>query len=143
MIWYAAGSLKFRASLCSQNGSPPPTKPLQKPWFICRHIATAQFCQWVMLLATQLGLFIACSGVHCGLKYQHWPMNQTLVVVQQGFQWRVYPYNSDKSNAKKSEISTKIDVYSYRRANRHDSCSAGVICRGFGVVTFNTQSSVY
>jgi hypothetical protein len=27
--------LKFRASLCSQNGSPPPPTPLQKPWFIC------------------------------------------------------------------------------------------------------------
>jgi len=27
----------------------------------------------------------------------------------------VYPYNSDKTNAKKSEISTKMDVYSYIR----------------------------
>jgi hypothetical protein len=35
VFWYAAGSLKFRASLCSQNGSPPPPTPLQKPWFIC------------------------------------------------------------------------------------------------------------
>jgi hypothetical protein len=25
----------------------------------------------------------------------------------------LYPYNSDKTNAQKSEISTKIDVYSY------------------------------
>ena len=35
VFWYAAGSLKFRASLCSQNGPPPPPTPLQKPWFIC------------------------------------------------------------------------------------------------------------
>jgi len=30
----------------------------------------------------------------------------------------LYPYNSDKTDDKKSEISTKIDVYSYRRAHR-------------------------
>jgi hypothetical protein len=35
----------------------------------------------------------------------------------------VYPYSSEKANAKKSEISTKIDVYSYRRA----SCSPEVL----------------
>jgi hypothetical protein len=28
----------------------------------------------------------------------------------------LYPYNSDKNNAQKSEIPTNIDVYSYRRA---------------------------
>jgi hypothetical protein len=28
----------------------------------------------------------------------------------------LYPYNSNKTNAQKSEISTKIDVDSYRRA---------------------------
>jgi hypothetical protein len=28
----------------------------------------------------------------------------------------LYPYNSDKTNAQKLEIATKIDVYSYRRA---------------------------
>jgi hypothetical protein len=27
----------------------------------------------------------------------------------------MYPYNSDKTNAQKLEISTKIDVYSHRR----------------------------
>jgi hypothetical protein len=39
---------------------------------------------------------------------------------------------------KNRKISTKIDVYSYMRAHRRASCSAGVICRGCGVVTFNT-----
>jgi len=74
VFWYAARPLKFRVSLCNRNGSSPPPKPLQKPRFICRHIAMAQFCQWEMLLATQLALFLTCPAVHCGLKYQHWPM---------------------------------------------------------------------
>jgi len=47
----------------------------------------------------------------------------------------MYPHNSDKSNAQKAEIPTNIDVYSYRRAHRPASCSAGVISRGCGVVT--------
>jgi len=38
----------------------------------------------------------------------------------------LYPYNSNKSNAQKSEIPTNIDVYSCRRAHRHASCRAGV-----------------
>jgi len=42
----------------------------------------------------------------------------------------LYPYNSYKSNAQKLEVPTNIDVYSYRMAHRHASCSAGVICRG-------------
>jgi len=54
----------------------------------------------------------------------------------------LYPYNSDKTNAQKLEISTKIDVYSYRRTHRHASCSAGVLCRGCGVVTCNIQPSI-
>jgi hypothetical protein len=33
----------------------------------------------------------------------------------------------------------KIDVYSYRRAHRCASCTAGVICWGSGVATCNTQ----
>jgi len=41
-----------------------------------------------MLFETQLALFIACPAFHCGLKYQHWSMQQTLVVDQKGCQWR-------------------------------------------------------
>jgi hypothetical protein len=55
----------------------------------------------------------------------------------------LYPYNSDKTNAEKSEIPTNIDVYNYRRAHRPASCSAEVICRGGGVVACNTQLSSY
>jgi len=91
LFWYAAGTLKVRVSLCNQNGHPPPLQPLQKPWFICQHIATAQLFQWVILFQTQLAFFIACPAVHCGLKYQHWPMNWTLVVAQKGCQWHTVP----------------------------------------------------
>jgi len=44
-----------------------------------------------MLFETQLTLFIARTAVHCGLKYQHWPLNQTLVVAHKGCQWRTVP----------------------------------------------------
>jgi len=89
-----------------------------------------------------LALFIAFTGVHCSLKYQRWSMRQTFLTrkIVNGI---LYPYNSDKTNAQKSMISTKINVYSYRRAHRHASCSAGVICMGCGVVTCNTQLSIY
>jgi len=55
----------------------------------------------------------------------------------------LYPYNSDKTNAEKLEIPTKLDVYSYRRAHRPASLSARAICRGCGVVTCNIQPSIY
>ena len=37
----AVASMKVRVSLGTQNRPPPPPKPLQKPWCICHHIATA------------------------------------------------------------------------------------------------------
>ena len=87
--------------------------------------------------------FNASPAVHCGLKYQHCPMKRTLVTSWKVDSGIMYPYNSDKTNALKLEISRKIDVYSYRRAHKHASCSAGVICRGCGVVTCNMQPSIY
>jgi len=47
--------------------------------YISRHFLTVHFSQ-----LTLHALIITCSGVHCGLKYQHWPMKQTLVVDQKG-----------------------------------------------------------
>jgi len=44
-----------------------------------------------MLFETQLALFITRPAVHCGLKYEPWPMNQTLVVDQKGCQWHSVP----------------------------------------------------
>jgi hypothetical protein len=52
----------------------------------------------------------------------------------------LYPYNSDKTDAQKLELTTKIDVYSYRRVHRGASC-AGLICRGCEV-TGNTAVSL-
>ena len=61
------------------------------------------------MVLTRLALIIARSGVRCGLKYQHWPMKRKLVVDQKG-KGVLYPYNSGKSNAEKSEIPTIINV---------------------------------
>ena len=60
--------------------------PLHKHQYICRHLVTAHFSQLTNTVLTLLALSIACSGVHCGLKYQHWPMKRTLVVDQEGCQ---------------------------------------------------------
>ena len=144
VFWYAAGPLKVRVSLYSQNGSPPPPKPLQKPWFICWHIATAQFSQVsnAFVDTARLVSCLPCSSL--------WVEISTLTYVTNSSCWPerlsvVYCIhnNSDKTNPQKSEISTKIDVYSYSMAHRYASYSAGVICKGCGVVTFNTQSSIY
>ena len=141
VFWYAAGILKVRVSLCSQNGPPPPPKPLQIPWFISWHIATAQLFQWVMLFEARLALFIVRPAVHCGLKYQLWPPNRTRLLPKKVVSCVLYPYNSDKTNPQKSDIYTKINVFSHRSVHRCASCSAGVICRGCGVVTCNKQLS--
>jgi hypothetical protein len=37
VFWYAAGTLKVRVSLCSQNGPPLPPKPLQIPIHMVTH----------------------------------------------------------------------------------------------------------
>jgi len=43
------------------------------------------------MVYTLIALFIAGTGIHCGLKYQQWPMKQSLVVDQKGFQWHTVP----------------------------------------------------
>jgi len=140
---YAAGPLKVKLSFRSQNVPPPPAKPLHKHQYICRHLVTVHFSQLTNTVPTLLALIIVRSGVHCGLKYQHWPMKRKLFLDHKGWQWGMYQYNSDKNNAQKLEIPTNINVYSYRRAHRPASCSTGVICRGCGIVTCNTQPSIY
>jgi hypothetical protein len=42
-------------------------------------------------------------------------MNELSFLTRKVVSGILYPYNSDKTDAQKSEISTKIDVYSYRR----------------------------
>jgi hypothetical protein len=88
-----AGPKKVQVSSCRQNGPRPPHphKTLPKPWFICQHIATAQFSQQVLWFETELTLFIAYTGVNCGLKYQHWPLKRTLIFDHKFFQWSIVP----------------------------------------------------
>ena len=62
-VCFAAGPLKDRASLWSQNGHPLPPKPLQQPQFICQHIATAHFSQLTNRAPDIAHFFIACTGV--------------------------------------------------------------------------------
>jgi hypothetical protein len=88
---YASGPLKVRLSFRSQNVSPPPPKPIQKHGYMCRHLVTMHFSQLTNTVLTLLALTVACFEVHCGLKYQHWPMKRTLVVNQEGCQWRTVP----------------------------------------------------
>jgi len=88
---YASGPLKVRLSFRSQNVTPPPPKPLHKHRYICRHLVTVHFSQLTSMVLTLLALTIACSGLHCGLKYQPWPMKRTLVVDQKCCQWCTIP----------------------------------------------------
>ena len=71
--------------------TPSSPKPLHKHPYICRHTVTAHFFQLTNKVLTLLALIIACTGVHCGLKYQQWPMKQTLAVDQKGCQWHPVP----------------------------------------------------
>ena len=88
---YASGPLKFRLTFRSQNVPPPSPKPLYKHRYIRRYLVTAHFSQLTNSLVTLCALIIACSGVHCGLKYQHWPMIRKLFLDQKGCQWRTVP----------------------------------------------------
>jgi len=118
-------------------------KPFHKPLIYKMTHSKCTFCpscliwfrHWYLCLYLALGLIVSWN-INTGLWSKHSLFTRKVVGGV------LYPYNSDKTNAQKSEICTKIDVYSYRRAHRRASCSAGVICRGCGVVTCNTQRSV-
>jgi len=43
----------------------------------------------------------------------------------------------------KNQRYPKNQCLQYRKAHRHASCSAGILCRGYGVVTCNIQPSIY
>jgi len=89
---YASGPLMVRLSFRSQNVPPPPPKCLHKHRYIRRHLVTAHFSQLTNMVLTLRALIIACSGVHCGLKFQHCPMKWKLFLDQKGCQWHtVYP----------------------------------------------------
>ena len=56
---YASGPLKVRLSFRSQNIPPPPPKPFNKHWYICRHLVTANFSQLTNMVLT-LCTLITC-----------------------------------------------------------------------------------
>ena len=58
---------------------------------IHRHLVTVHFSQLTNKVLILRALTIVAYGIHCGLKYQHWPMKQTLVVDQKGCQWHTVP----------------------------------------------------
>ena len=90
----ASVPLKVRLSQRSQNVPPPSPKPLHKHRYIYIYLdtsLTAHFSQLTNTVLTELAMVIACSGVHCGLKYKHWPMKQKLFLEQKGCQWRTVP----------------------------------------------------
>ena len=88
---YVSGPLKARLSFRSQNVPPPPSKPLHKHRHIHRHLVTVHFPQLTNTVLTLLALIITRSAVHCGLKYQHWPMKQKLFLDHKGCQWHTEP----------------------------------------------------
>jgi hypothetical protein len=53
-----------------------PDVPLHLLNLICKHTVTAHFFQLTNKVLTLLALIITCTGVRCGLKYQHWPIKQ-------------------------------------------------------------------
>ena len=84
---YASGPLKVRVSFRSQNVPLPPPKPLHKHQYTYTHLVTEHFSQLINTVLTLLALIIACSGIHCGLKYQHWPTKRKLFLDRKGCQW--------------------------------------------------------
>ena len=79
---YAAGPMEVRFSFRSQNVPLPPPKPLQKHQYTHRNLVTMHFSKLTKMVLTRLAFIIACSGVHCGLKNQHWPMKRKLFLDQ-------------------------------------------------------------
>jgi hypothetical protein len=139
-IWTLEGLVFIQEPDCTPPPPPPPPKPLHKRRYICCHLVTAHFSQLTNRVLTQLVFWLlllleltVCWNINTGL----WRKNYFFTRKVSGV---LYLY---KCNVKKSEILTNIDVYSYRRPHRHASCSAGVICRGCGVVTCNTPPSIY
>jgi hypothetical protein len=149
---YASRPLKVRLSFRSQNVPSPHPKPL-KHQYIRRHLVTAHFSQltntvltllaswlirfWNCLLYRSLwsSLWVEISTLAYEAKILSWPERlsvaycthiiQTKVILKN---WR-YP---------------QISVFTAAGGLTDlPSCSAGVICRGCGVVTWNTQPSIY
>jgi hypothetical protein len=55
-------------------------------------------------------------GVHWGVEISTLAYEMNTLLTREVVSGVLYPCTSDRTNAQKLEISTKIDVYSYRRA---------------------------
>jgi hypothetical protein len=135
--------LKVRVSLWSQN-RPPPTSPFPNNMTCMSTHCNCAFCpSWlVKFRQSSLCLSLALeypvgSNINTGL----WNEHQFLITKL--FCSVLYPYNLDKTNFQTLEISTKIILYNYRKAQRCASCCAEILCTGCGAVISNTQPSIY
>jgi hypothetical protein len=124
---YVSGLWKVMLCFRTQNVPPSPPKPPHKHRYKrrlsnCAFFSSwlAWFWHWVLWLPLAVE-FTVCWNIDTGLWNK--PSFFTIKVVG----GVLYPYNSEKTNAKKSEVSTKIDVCSYSMAHRHASCSVGVV----------------
>ena len=110
--------------LVNQNALPPPSKPLKKSWFVCPHIKTANFSQLLVWLQTHsLCLSLALvSTVGLNINTGSWS------------EPNCWPEMF-------MEIPIKLNVYNYKRAHRHASCSPALLCRCYGAVMCNSHQS--
>ena len=143
--WYAKLQEPWRLGfLCGARMEPLHLlNPSKQPDLYVNIKQLHKWTSWLIWFQTQHA-FIYC--LHWSPQRVEIPTlvyKRTLSVDQKCFQWHTVPIYFSKTNAKKSEISTKTDVYSYRRPHRCASRSAGVLCRGCGPVTCNTQLSIY
>jgi hypothetical protein len=140
-VCYAAGPLKVRVSLWSQNGSPPPPKPLQQLWCIYQHIATAHLCQltntvpvierFCLLLAQE-----STMGWILTLAYEtstnYWPERFSVAYCMCIVQTKLMHKNwrhPQKLIFTSTEGPTDVPL--------------GAVWRGCWAVTYNTQLSIY
>jgi hypothetical protein len=74
-------------------------------------------CQLTDSFWTVLAFCIACTAVQCVRNLNTGIWNKHYQLIRQDVSGVLYPYTSDKTDAQKSEISTEINVCSYRRAH--------------------------
>jgi len=110
--------------------------------FIRRHIATAQFSQWVnaVLDTDRLVYRWPCSSL--------WVEISTLAYVTTSSHWPeiVVAYCTHTIQTKlmlKNRRYPQKSMFTATGGPRHATCSAGVICRGCGVLACKTQLSIY
>jgi hypothetical protein len=131
-------------SLCNQNGPPSPPKPLHKSQFICWHTVTVQFFEWVMLFETQLVFVyhLPCSSLWVEISTLAYEANKNCWAESLSVAYSTHIIQT-KLMLKNWRYPQKLMFTAMEGPTDMPCCSAGVICRDCGVVTCNTQPSVY